>query len=55
MSPIDEMLERINANNLRRIQESCETDGDHELADLIRAKLASGTSSEFEDARTLRS
>jgi hypothetical protein len=55
MSAIDEMLERINVHNLERIRVSCEADGDQELAELIRAKLASGTSSASDDIGTARS
>ena len=55
MSAIDEMLKRINFHNLERIRVSCEADGDQELAELIRAKLASGTSSASEDVGTTRS
>lgn len=55
MSAIDEMLERINVHNLERIRVSCEADGDQDLAELIRAKLASSTSSASEDLGTARS
>jgi len=55
MSAIDEMLKRINFHNLERIRVSCEADGDQELAELIRAKLASSTSSASEDVGTTRS
>ena len=55
MSTIDDMLERINDHNLRRIRDSCEAEGDQELADLIGNKLASGTSSASEEVRSSRS
>jgi hypothetical protein len=55
MSAIDEMLERINSHNLERIRASCEADGDHELADLIRRKLSSESSGPSEAERTIRS
>jgi hypothetical protein len=55
MSPIDEMLERINVHNPNRIRDSCEADGDQELADLIQAKLASRSPSELESVLIARS
>lgn len=55
MTVIDQMLDRINLHNLQRLHRSCETDGDMELAALIKSRLEERVASDEEAESSDRS